>query len=145
MLLPSMLKLSLHHFQTLHSTLLSWLYDTMKHTFKHTVIKCYKGLFIPLHELPSGHNAKGSACQRRRCERCGFDPWVGKIPWSRKWQPTPVFLPGEFHGQRSLVDYHPWGPKESDDSVTQRLGARTHTVPYMLIPHKPGRKSDPLL
>ena len=44
----------------------------------------------------------------------GFDPWLGKIPWSRKWQPTPVFLPGEFHGQRSLVGYSPWGHKESD-------------------------------
>ena len=39
----------------------------------------------------------------------GFDPWVGKIPWSRKWWPTPVFLPGEFHWQRSLVGYSPWG------------------------------------
>ena len=39
---------------------------------------------------------------------------VGKIPWSRIWQPTPVFLPGEFHGQRSLVGYSPWGPKELD-------------------------------
>ena len=43
---------------------------------------------------------------------CGFDPWVGKIPWSRKWQPTPVFLPGECHGQRSLVGCSPWGHKE---------------------------------
>ena len=43
-----------------------------------------------------------------------FDPWVGKILWRRKWQPTPVFLPGEFHGQRSLVGYSPWGRKESD-------------------------------
>ena len=42
------------------------------------------------------------------------DPWVGKIPWRRKWQPTPVFLPGESHGQRSLVGYSPWGYKESD-------------------------------
>ena len=41
--------------------------------------------------------------------RCGFDPWVGKIPWRRAWQPTPVFLPGESHGQRSLVGYSPWG------------------------------------
>ena len=40
-----------------------------------------------------------------------FNPWVGKIPWSRKWQPTPVFLPGEFHGQRSLVGYSPWVAK----------------------------------
>ena len=44
----------------------------------------------------------------------GFDPWVGKIPWRRAWQPTPVVLPGEFHGQRSLVGYSPWGHKESD-------------------------------
>ena len=43
-----------------------------------------------------------------------FDHWVGKIPWSRKWQPTPVFLPGESHGQRSLAGYSPWGCKESD-------------------------------
>ena len=45
--------------------------------------------------------------------RRGFDPWVGKIPWEREWQPTPVFLPGEFHGQRSLADYSPWGFKEN--------------------------------
>ena len=43
-----------------------------------------------------------------------FDPWVGKIPWRRKWQPTPVLLPGKSHGQRSLVGYSPWGRKESD-------------------------------
>ena len=46
--------------------------------------------------------------------RLAFDPWVGKILWRRKWQPTPVFLPGEFHGQRSLVGHSPWGHKESD-------------------------------
>ena len=46
-------------------------------------------------------------------KRRGFDPWVGKIPWSRKWQPTRVFLPGEFHGQRSLAGRSPWGRKES--------------------------------
>ena len=44
----------------------------------------------------------------------GFDPWVGKIPWKREWLPTPVFLPGEFHGQRSLVGYSPGGHKESN-------------------------------
>ena len=44
-------------------------------------------------------------CQCRRCNRHGFNPWVGKIPWRRKWLLTPVFLPGEFHGQRSLVGY----------------------------------------
>ena len=48
-----------------------------------------------------------------QCRRHGrsreFSPWVEKIPWRRKWQPTPVFLPGESHGQRSLVGYSPWG------------------------------------
>ena len=51
------------------------------------------------------------------CLKCGrprFDPWVGKIPWRRKWQPTPVLLPGKFHGQRILVGYSPWGRKESN-------------------------------
>ena len=45
---------------------------------------------------------------------CELDPWVGKIPCRRAWQPTPVFLPGESHGQRSLEGYSPWGHKESD-------------------------------
>jgi len=47
---------------------------------------------------------KESAC---RCKRCGFNPWVEKIPWRRAWQPTPVFLLGESHGQRSLASYSP--------------------------------------
>ena len=51
--------------------------------------------------------------------RPGFDPWVGKILWRRAWQPTLVFLPGEFHRQRSLVGYSPWGHKESD--TTEQL------------------------
>ena len=50
---------------------------------------------------------------------CWFEPWVGKIPWRRAWQPSPVFLPGESHGQRSLASYSPWGCKESD--TTERL------------------------
>ena len=53
--------------------------------------------------------AAAAAC--RRCKRHGFDSWVGKIPWRREWQPSPVFLPGEIHGQRNLVDYSPWGCK----------------------------------
>ena len=44
----------------------------------------------------------------------GFDPWVGKILWRRRWQLTPVFLPRRSHGQRSLVGYSHWGHKESD-------------------------------
>jgi len=45
-----------------------------------------------------------------------FDSWVGRIPWRRKWQPTPVFLPGESHGQRSLAAYSPWGHKDLDNT-----------------------------
>ena len=62
--------------------------------------------------FPGGSGIKESACQCRRRRRHGFDPWVRKVPRRRKWQPTPVFLPGESHGQRSLVGYSPCGYKE---------------------------------
>ena len=56
-------------------------------------------------------------CELHFCYYCissSSDPWVRKIPWRRKWQPIPVFLPGESHGQRSLASYSPWGCKELD-------------------------------
>ena len=56
-------------------------------------------------------------CPLRR--RPGVNPWVWKVPWRGKWRPTPVFLPGESHRQRSLVGYSPWGCKEPD--TTERL------------------------
>ena len=59
----------------------------------------------------------------RKHKRCRFNPWIGKIPWRRKWQHTPVFLSGKFHGQRSMVGYNPWGCKESD--ITEQPS--THT------------------
>ena len=59
-------------------------------------------------------SGKEPACQCRRCKRCRFNPWVGRTPWRRAWQPTPVSLPGESRGQRSLVCYSPWGRTESD-------------------------------
>ena len=55
--------------------------------------------------VPRWHSGKESTCQCRRCRKRGFNPWVGKIPWSRKWPLTPVFLPEKFHGQRGLVGY----------------------------------------
>ena len=64
--------------------------------------------------FPGDARGKEPACQFRRCKREEFSPWVGKIPWSREWQLTPVFLPGESHGQRSLAGYGPYGQKESD-------------------------------
>ena len=59
-------------------------------------------------------SGKESACQCSRHVRCGFDPGVRKIPWRKKWQPTPVFLPEKSQGQRSLVGYSSWGLKDSD-------------------------------
>ena len=56
---------------------------------------------------PGGANGTEFACQCRRCKWHGFDPWVGNILWRRKWQSTLVFLPGKFHGQRSLAGYSP--------------------------------------
>ena len=61
-------------------------------------------------------------CWRHR--RCRFDSWVGKIPWRRIWQPTPVFLPGKFHGQRSLVGYSPWGHKDLEITEQQHTEVR---------------------
>ena len=57
--------------------------------------------------FPGGARGKEPASQYRRHKRCEFDPWVGKIPWRRVWQPTPVLLLGESHGQRSLEGYSP--------------------------------------
>ena len=53
--------------------------------------------------FPAGASGKEPTCQCRRCKRLKLDLWVGMIPWRRKWQPTPVFLPGECHGQSILV------------------------------------------
>ena len=75
-----------------------------------------------------GASDKESACQLRRCSRYRFDFLVRKIHWSRKWQHTPVLLPGQFHGQSSLVGYCPLGCKESDITATEH----THTHTYYI-------------
>ena len=64
--------------------------------------------------FPGGTSGKEPACQCRRHKRPGFDPWVGKIPWRKAWQHTPVFWPGESHGPRSLAGYTVHGVTESD-------------------------------
>ena len=69
-------------------------------------------------KLPRWLSGKESTCQCRRSKRRGFEPWIGKIPCSRKWHPTPVFLPGKFYGQRSLTGNIPWGLKEQE--MTER-------------------------
>ena len=69
--------------------------------------------------LPRWHSGKHFSCQCRRCKRHGLDPTVGKIHWRRRWQPTPVFLPGKSRGLWS-----PWGCKESH--TTERLHFHFH-------------------
>ena len=66
------------------------------------------------HHLAAHQASQVAPVVKKRHERCGFDPLVGKIPWRRVWQPAPVFLPGESHGQRSLEGCSPWGHKELD-------------------------------
>ena len=94
------------------------------------MLRLYCSSFI---DCLRGASGKEPVCQCRRLKRHGFDPWVGKIRWSRKWQPTTVFLPGKFHGQRSLAGYSPWGHKESDTTkhacmhTRVRTHANTHT------------------
>ena len=63
------------------------------------------------------------------CTRLGFDSWVRKTPWRRKWQPTPVLLPGECHGQRSLEGYSPWG-HEGSDTTEHKARAHTHEMHF---------------
>ena len=70
----------------------------------------FEGIFESI-DFPGGSDSKASCLQG---ERRGFHPWVGKILWRRKWQPTPVLFPRKSHGRRSLVGYSPWGRKESD-------------------------------
>ena len=73
--------------------------------------------------FPGDPRSKESASQCKKHKRCRLNPWVGKIPWTRKWLHTAVFLPGKPHGQRSLEGYSPWSHKELD--MSERLRAQT--------------------
>ena len=78
---------------------------------KQMLISSYESALLPTTKCTGGSDSKESACN---VGDLGFGPWIGKIPWRRAWQLTTVFLPGEFHGQRTLVGYSPSGCKESD-------------------------------
>ena len=83
-------------------------------------------LFAFVYSTLAGASGKELTCQCRRPKRRSFDPWVGKIPWRRAWQPTQVFVPGESHGQRNLVGYSPQGCKETDMTEgTSHAGTRS--------------------
>ena len=80
--------------------------------------------------FPGGANGKELACQFRRHKKLEFNPLVRNIPWRRAWQPTPVFLPGESGGKRSLVGYSPWGHEESD--MTEETDMQDANMPNSL-------------
>ena len=82
----------------------------------------YPSLIVIWHKLgfPGGASGKESASRCREFKRHGFYPSVTKIPCRRKWHPTPILLPGKFHGQRSLVDYRPYSVPESQTWLSNR-------------------------
>ena len=107
--------------------------------------------------LPRWLSSKEFACQHKRHRRHGFDLWVGKMLWSTKWQPTPVFLPGESHRQRSLVGYIMESQRVAHDLVTKQkhtlvscfqLSCSTPWItpfpspPYFICPVSWGRHPD---
>ena len=113
---------------------------------------------IGIKGFPGDSDSKEYAC---KCRRRGFYSWVGKISWRREWLPTPVFLPGECCGQRSLAAYSPWGRKESDmteqlywlpniflDTLVSALLPSSWVTLYSLVPiniHEPPRLLPQLL
>ena len=80
-----------------------------------------RDIFRDTEGFPRWLSGKEYTCQWGRCKKLQFDPWVWKIPWRRKWQPTPVHLPGESHGQRSLEGCSPYGHIESDTDLCPGL------------------------
>ena len=99
----------------------------------------HKHAYLFIWGFLGGVSGEESTCQCRRHKRCGFNAWFGKILWRRKWQPIPVFLPGKFHGQWSLVGYSPWDSKLELDMAEcaharTHVRAHTHTHSYMWAP-----------
>ena len=108
---------------------MSWNFQVIQLLWLMTAVIIFKFLLWASHYgFPGGASGKEPICHCTRHERCGFDPWVRKIPWRRAWLPTPGFLPGKSHGQRSLAGYGPWGCKELDPAERSTHGDRTYIV-----------------
>ena len=86
-----------------HSSILAWRIPIDRGTWQAAVHGVEKSQHMIFWGFPGGTTGKKPICQRRRHKGYRFDPWIGKISWRRAWQPTPVFLPGKSHGQRSLA------------------------------------------
>ena len=88
-----------------------------------------------LNGFPRWQSGKQPTCQ---CSRLWFDPWVRKIPWRKKWQPTPVFLPGKSHGQKSLTGYSPWDHKDSDTTEHAHIVLKKRSMcEHLYMPKTP--------
>ena len=85
--------------------------------------------------FPGGASGKEPTCQCRGHKIHSFDPWIGKIPWRRAGQPTPVFLPGKSHGQRSLAGYSPQGHRELDSTEMTQHTRNALARPLVLCLH----------
>ena len=94
------------------SKLTGWSFSAVGRAHEHHLRPAWLGSSSGHPGLPWGHRGKEPACQ---CRWLGFSPCVGKIPWRRAWQPTPVLLPGEYHGQRSLAGCNPRGCRVRHD------------------------------
>ena len=97
------------------------------HSFLRYSFLLWLTLDIEYRGFPGGASSEEPACQCRTRKRCGFSPWVGKIPWSKAWQPTAEFLPREFHGQRSLAGYSLSGYKELDLTDATECAYKYHS------------------
>ena len=111
------------------------------HTHTHTHTDTHTALLFTLtfksnHLLPWWFNGRECACQ---CSRHELDPWVRKIPWRRKWQPTPVYLPGKSLGKRRLAGYCPWGHKR----VRHDLVIKQQTTIFLALSLLPSSHQGP--
>ena len=85
----------------------------------HLLSSCTFYLIKCIHILGflGGASGKEPPCECKRCQRCEFHPWILKILWRREWRPTPVFLPGDSHGQRRLAGFSPWHGRVASHSI----------------------------
>ena len=95
-----------------HSSILAWRIPWTTVAKSRTRLRDFEKKLYNKDGFPGGASVKEPTCQCKRCKRYRFSLWVGQIPWRREWLPTPVFLPGESHGQRSLMGCSPWSRTE---------------------------------
>ena len=105
-----------------------WTVSAHTRAYQIYYVVCYVIYAILYIGLSSRVSGKESSWQRR-LRKLGFDPWVRNIPWRRKLQSIPVFLPGKFHGQRNLVGYSSWSCKESETS--EKVNMNTYIIYYI--------------